>query len=213
MANLNTPFGLRPVRLTNGAPWCGEANTYMVAGGNGSAFHIGDVVIHGGTADINGIPTATKYAAGGSGATSPVGVIVGVLPVSVRNTSLVGSALNLEITSIPAAEANDRYILVVDSTDVIFEVQADSTGISRNSVGSNVDLTVTVPSEGFNLSATVLDNATDAATATLPYRIVGLSTRPKNEINATAATDEPFVVAYVRPNEHFFKEGLIGTAV
>lgn len=213
MANLDRPFGLRPVRMNSGAPWNGEANLYVVIGGNGSAFHIGDAVVHGGLCDTQGIPTVNKYAAGGSGVTAPIGVIVGILPVSARPTSLVGGALGLEITSIPAAEAADRYVLVCDSTEVIFEVQADSTGIRRNSVGSNVDLTVAVPSQGYQLSASVLLNTSDAATATLPYKIVGLSSKPKNEINATAATDEPFIVALVRPNEHFFKAGVLGIAV
>ncbi|MCI0559222.1 MAG: hypothetical protein MN733_12065 [Nitrososphaera sp.] len=213
MANSNTPFGLRPVRMMNGSPWCGEANLYVVLAADTSDYFIGDAVMLGGSASIQGVPSVIKYAAGGSGATAPVGVIVGILPVSARPTSLVGSSLSLEDKFLPGTSTIDRFVLVVDSTDVIFEVQADSVGLPLNSVGSNVDLTVAAPSNTNQLSATVLLNTSDAATATLPYKIIGFSSKPENEINATATTDEPFVVTLVRPNEHAFKVGTIGLAV
>lgn len=213
MANVNRPFGLRPVRLHNGAKWCGEANQYVVLAADTSDYYIGDVVMAGGSADANGIPSVIKYVAAGSGATAPLGVIVGILPVAPRNTSLVGNPLALETKRLVGTETINRYVLVVDAPDIIFEVQADATGISRNSVGSNVDLTVAAPSNNEQLSATVLNSATDAATATLPYRVVGFVQREDNEISATAATDNPFVVALVRPNEHAYKVGTVGLAV
>lgn len=213
MANTNKPFGLRPLRLRNGAAWCDEANQYVVLAADTSNYFIGDVVMLGGSADEHGIPSVIKYVAAGSGATAPLGVIVGVLPVRPRNQSLEGTPLALEDKHIVGTATINRYVLVADSPDIVFEVQADATGLRRDSVGSNVDLTVTEPSNTKQLSATVLNGGSDAATATLPYRILGFSQKEDNTINATAATDEPFIVTLVIPNEHAFKAGTVGLAV
>lgn len=213
MANTNRPFGFRPVRGPNGAVWTGEANLYVVLGADTSDYYIGDLVMPGGSADVNGVPSAIKYVASGSGATAPLGAIVGVLPVSPFNTSLVGAALGLESKQLLGSITTDRYILVTDSPDMVYEVQADATGLRLNSVGSNVDVTVAAPSNAEQLSATVLLATSDAATATLPFRIIGFSNKPDNTINATAATDEPFIVTLVRPNEHAWKVGTLGLGV
>lgn len=213
MANLDTPFGLRPVKKNDGSPWCGEANMYVVLSADTSDYFIGDLVMPGGSADVNGIPSVIKYVAAGTGATAPLGAIVGVHPVRPVPGSLEGKPLALENKFIKGTETVDRYVMVADDPNLIFEVQADSTGVARNSVGSNVDVTVTAPANDNQLSATVLNNATDAATATLPFRIVGFVQRENNEINATAATNEPFIVALVRPNEHAYKAGTVGLAV
>lgn len=213
MANVNRPFGLRPSRMSNGSPWCGEVNTYVVLAADTSDYFIGDVVMAGGSADVNGIPSVIKYVAAGSGATAPLGVIVGVAPVPPKSVSLEGTPLALEEKDILGTTTINRYVHVVDDLGVIYEVQADSTGLSRNSIGSNVDLTVAAPSNRQQKSATVLNGTSDAATATLPFRIVGFKQSENNEINATAGTDEPFVVTLVRFNEHAYKAGTTGLAV
>lgn len=213
MANLDRPFGLRPVRGPNGSMWSGEANLYVVLGADTGDYRIGDVVMPGGSADAFGIPSAIKYAAGGTGATAPLGAVVGVHPVNPRNTSLVGTSLALESKTLTGSILTDRYIMVTDHYDMVYEVQADSTGLRRDSVGSNVDVTVTAPGNDNQFSATVLNGGTDANTSTLPYRIIGFSSEPDNEISGTAGTDVPFIRTLVRPNEHAWKVGVIGLAV
>lgn len=213
MANLNKPFGLRPVRHIDGAPWCGQATLFAVLGADTSDYFIGDAVMFGGSADSNGIPSAIKYVAGGSGATAPCGVVVGVHKVRPTKGSIEGETLELEEKSLLGSITLDQYIMVVVDPYVVFEARSDTTGLRRDSVGSNVDLTVAAPANRKQLSATVLNGGSDAATATLPYRIIGFKQSEDNEVNATAGTDEPSIVAIVIPNEHAFKVGTVGLAV
>lgn len=213
MANINKPFGFRPVRGPNGAAWSGEANIYVILSGDTSDYYIGDLVMPGGEGDAFGIPSAIKYAAAGSGATAPLGAIVGVLPVPPRNASLVGTPLSLESKTLLGTVTVNRYILVTDSPDIVYEVQTDSVGLPLNSIGSNVDVTVATPAQDQQVSATVLLNTSDAATATLPFRIIGFVQAPDNEITATVSTATPFVRALVRPNEHAWKVGTLGLGV
>lgn len=216
-APINKPFGFRPVRNADGSPWCGQTRTYVVLAADTSDYRIGDLVMLGGSGDINGYASVIKYANGGSGATAPVGAIVGVLPIAPDNTSLQGSALNLESKTLTGSITTDRYVLVVDDPTVIYEAQADSVGLRRDHVGSNVDVTVTNPSETEQLSASVLvgtgGTGAPAATSTFPFKIIGFKKAQDNDLSSSGATDVPFVVALVRPNEHAFNIGTTGLAV
>lgn len=208
MANLNKPFGLRPLMYGNGAKWNGAATVYVVDSAAAGNFFIGDLVMFAGSADVFGYPTVIKYA-GGSAGTANLGAIVGVLPVPPQNQSLAGAGLVLERKSIIAtADTIDRYVLVVDDPDVIFEIQSDSTGFARDSIGLNVNVTVNAPASNESRSATVATGA--ANTATLPFKLIGFSKDPLNEVGAAVNTIVPFVRCLVRPNEHAFKVGILG---
>ena len=45
MANADTPFGLRPIKHRNGAPYNGAMNPYYKAAGYGTALFVGDPVL------------------------------------------------------------------------------------------------------------------------------------------------------------------------
>lgn len=45
MANIDAPFGLRPIRHKSGAPYNGAVNPYYVASTYATALFIGDPVI------------------------------------------------------------------------------------------------------------------------------------------------------------------------
>jgi hypothetical protein len=81
MANVNAPFGLRPVGTVNGQPYTGAARTYSVPAGDGTAIYIGDAVKLVGTSQIiNGSPYSDiAIAATGD---VMVGVVIGVLPAT-----------------------------------------------------------------------------------------------------------------------------------
>ena len=51
MANVDTPFGLRPVRHKSGAPYNGAANPYYKPVGYATAMFIGDAVVTTGTSN------------------------------------------------------------------------------------------------------------------------------------------------------------------
>jgi hypothetical protein len=83
MANTNAPFGLRPVRYLNGAPWNGQVSRYLIPATDGTAYFIGDPVTLAGDAGasgsfVNGVPTGgmPTVSIGIAGATC-IGAIVG----------------------------------------------------------------------------------------------------------------------------------------
>ena len=42
MANVNAPFGFKPVRYLNGAPWNGQARYYNVNSGKYTQLHVAE---------------------------------------------------------------------------------------------------------------------------------------------------------------------------
>ena len=173
MANANTPQGLRPVRYASGAPYKGAANTYFVPAADSTALFIGDPVIVAGSADANGVPTATRATAAGGALWT--GVVVGII-----NTPTVTTTYR------PASTA--CYILVADDPNLLFEVQEDAVGgaLAAADVGLNADLIAGTGSTVTGKSAFQLDTSTKAVTATLQMRIEGFVQRADNEIGANA---------------------------
>lgn len=184
MANANRPNGLSPVKHLNGSPYNGQANVYQIAAADTHGFAIGDPVISSGSGDANGVPGITLAAA-----TGPIrGVIVGLG----TSESGIFNPNNLNSTVRPAAaQSTDWYALVVDSPDVIFEVQehyaAGNTTLTANEIGLNQVLYLGT-NNGY-ASGWMLANATDATpatTSTLQVRLLGLARRSDNAFGAYA---------------------------
>jgi hypothetical protein len=173
MPNANTPYGLRPVRHRNGAPYNGAATRYAVPASDGTALYLGDPVILAGSADADGIATVTKATAG-SGAYM-LGPVVGVEPVT-RDSTTYRAASEL------------RYVYVADDPDLIFEVQEDAVGgaLAAVDVGLNADWIDGSGSTVTGLSGVQLDTSTKATTNTLQLRILGFSQKVDNAIGANA---------------------------
>lgn len=198
----NRPFGLKPVKGPNGAPWNGQATLYFIPEADASAYQIGSIVTLAGSADTNGVPSVSI---GVAGATC-VGAIVGVHPVNPMVSSRVGNPLSLERKNIPATKTQDYYVMVVDSPDVEFHIQEAFTGTAMvaANVGLNANFSVAQPSQpNFQLSATVLDNTTQATTATLNLKILGLVQQEGNEYGLGA-------IWRVKLNNHAFRAGVAG---
>jgi len=53
MANTDAPFGLRPIRHRNGAPYNGAFNHYYVASSYATALFVGDPVVKTGTSNTD----------------------------------------------------------------------------------------------------------------------------------------------------------------
>jgi len=183
MANVNAPFGARPVGHLNGSPYNGQCNLYYIPASNGDALHVGDFVISAAQGDANGVPGVDKAAAGNT----PRGIIVGVLGVY-PGVSMAGAALNLEQAGyIAAANADARYVLVADEPDLVFEIQtgATATNLVVTKLNYNFDITVAVPSPATNpLSATIVDNSTITTTSSRVFKMRGLARRPNNTVGA-----------------------------
>lgn len=183
MANPNAPFGLRPVRYLNGAPWTGQARNYYCSSGYATALYIGDpVVIVGDSNDneINGCPPGSlseiELATAGdvpSPGTTITGVIVGFLPITNEST-------------IYRAASTERVALVCDDPNVVYQVRDDGSGtLTADTVGLNAVLVSGTGNTGSGLSGWALDGNADApaADASNQLFILGLAKQPNNELS------------------------------
>lgn len=203
MANTNRARGLVPVRHFNGNPWNGKVKMYLVT--DTAAMYTGDIVKHSGTAgaagsvvygqDVEGMPVIARCTDGTGTTDTPLGVVVGFLPLQ-----------PVQDINYKAADGTDRIALVCDDPSVVFEVQEDATTtpITVASIGLNAMFSTTAGSTVTGNSGMELISTQVAATTTHPLRILGLAKRVDNNLNTGGAgTDKAkFDVIF---NQHVFK--------
>lgn len=204
MANVDAPFGLRPIRHRNGAPYNGAFNAYYVPASYGTALFVGDPVVKTGTSNtaklstpggdfaIGTLPEVNKATAGDNNAIT--GVVVGFGP----------DPNGLERIYNPAS--TERLVYVCDDPDVVFEIQADG-AIAAAQVGLNAVLIYTNTGDtNTGRSGAELDTTSDApaADASNQLTIQRVVNRPNNE----AGSD--FTVVEVKINNHTEAHGAIG---
>lgn len=191
MANVDTPFGLRPVRYLNGAPWNGQANLYWAsAATDTTAIFIGDPVtlsalgsndgqITGaGGAYAPGTLASVKVAGAGAATVPYLGVCVAVEPV-------LGSGANQQNSAVHRIASTERLIWVADDPMLVFEIQEDNdtSDLAATNVNSNIDLVATAVGDPITgLSGFELDSSSAAATATLDCQLLRLVNRPDNAL-------------------------------
>lgn len=197
MANVDSPFGLRPIRHRNGAPYNGAVNPYYVPATYATALFVGDAVTKTGTANTTevsvlgsgnfipgSLPEVNKTAAGDDNAIT--GVIV----------AIAADPNGLERIYKPAS--TEAVVLVCDDPDVVFEVQADG-AIAATQVGLNAVLIDTnAGSTSTGRSGTELDTTSDApaADASNQLTIQRIVNRPDNEAGTA------FTKVEVKINNH-----------
>lgn len=193
MANVNAPYGLKPVFNGDGSPWNGQVRPYYIPSTDLDAYYVGDVVLSAAGADGYGIPQVAKATA----TDTPRGVIVSILPVPPRPLTLDGSGTNLAEFYIPATKSKDYWVLVCDDPHTIFMCQGDSTGTNQvaANVNKNARITVAAPSTPGPFSASVIDSSTIAVTQAHVMKLYGLAQVPGNVFGAYAQW-------YVRFNQH-----------
>jgi len=194
MANVDSRFGLRPVRYRGGAPYNGAFRAYYIPSSYGTALYIGDPVVKTGTSntaavtfpggfyDIGTCPEINKATAGDGNRVT--GVIVGFAPLP----SDLGKQYN------PAS--TERIAYVCDNPDVVFEIQADG-AIPAASVGLNgVFIYTHAGSTATGLSGVELDTTSDApaADASNQMLILGAVNRPDNDTTLTHAKVEVMLI-------------------
>lgn len=173
MANTDTPFGLRPVRDLNGAPYNGAVETYSTAAGDATDIFIGDLVTLSGTSQtIDGV----IYRDVDQAATGDViaGVVVGF-----------GAATRDSLTY---RAASTQRLVRVAPPSLIYEIQEVSGGtpLTANDIGLNANFVVGSGSTVTGYSGVELNNATEATTNTLDLQIVDFVNRADNEIGEHA---------------------------
>lgn len=199
MANADTPRGLRPVRYISGAPYNGAVNRYYVPASDSTAIYIGGLVKPGGSADANGVMGVTGNVATGN---AVVGVVVSVDPLN-------GAGANGHKSSIYRAASTERYVLVADDPNLLFEVQEDAGGaaLAITAVGNSADLTgFTSGSTVTGFSAIEVDSSTATASGdgTEDVVIMGFSQKQGNEVGVANAK------VLVRLNNHFMVDAQAG---
>lgn len=203
MANADTPFGLRPVRHRNGAPYNGAVTAYYVPASYATALFIGDPVVKTGTSNT------VEVTAPGAGAFP-----VGTLPAINKATAGDDNAITGVIVGF-AGDADDpiynpastgRVAYVCDDPDVMFEIQADG-AIAAAQVGLNAVLIYTNSgSTATGVSGAELDTSSDApaADASNQLTIRSVVNRPDNEAGSA------FTKVLVTINNHTEAPGAIG---
>ena len=170
MANVDSPFGLRPVKDAYNGYRTGGGRIYSTATGDATAIYVGDPVILSGTSQtIDGVVYAdVDQAATGD---KIVGVVIGVLPVTQDSLKY-------------RAASTQRLLLVDDDPNSLFEIQEVSggTALTANDIGLNADFVVGSGSTVTGQSGVELNNVGEATTNTLDLKIVGMVNRADNAI-------------------------------
>lgn len=180
MASVSRINGFRPVKSITGAPYSGAANLYFVPSSDSTVIMVGDAVkLAGDARSATGAPTVTRC-----GATdTPVGVVVGILFTGVGDLTNVPPVDNLN-TPVYRRASTDRYLLVADDPNLVYEVQYAGTSVAAATITANVGLngqfTTTAGSTASGSSGMQLDSSGLATTATLPLKVVGFPNRPDN---------------------------------
>jgi hypothetical protein len=195
MANLDSPFGLRPVRMVNGSPFSNQQNRYRIAANYNTSIYQGDLVqvVTGGGIE--------RVAAGGSG------LVLGVFNGCTYTDPSSGK--QKWSNYYPAStNASDIIAFVIDAPDTVFEVQADAAFPVADLFG-NFDIVDGSPvgDTTSGISNVELDVTTGATTATLPLKAIDISQDPLNDDVATANTNVLVVI-----NNHLFSAGTLGLA-
>ena len=195
MANLDSPFGLRPVRMVNGSPFSNQQNRYRIAANYGTSIYHGDLVkvVTGG---------GIERVAAGDG-----GLVLGVFNGCTYTDPSSGK--QKWSNYYPAStNASDIIAFVVDAPDTVFEVQADAAFPVADLFG-NFDIVDGSPvgDTTSGISNAELDVTTGATTATLPLKAIDVSQDPLNDDVATANTNVLVVI-----NNHLFSAGTAGLA-
>lgn len=186
MANADRPSGFSPVKMITGAPYNGQANLYAILAADTNGYAIGDPVTSAsGGASATGVPAVTIGVAGAAWR----GVIVGLFDTAGVHSYKPGVTLVGNPNSIvrpAAAQTGDWFALVVDDPNVVFEVQEVSGGTALTAADVGLNANGVAGTNNGYISGWELDNATEATTATLNCKILGLSPRSDNEIGEHA---------------------------
>lgn len=189
MANIDAPFGLRPIQSDVGGGNPFKLTKYAVANNYGTALYRGDPVLITGTATAD--PIDGKVLANvGRAATS--GYITGVIVEVVSSNGVAGTVLGEQNVYIPASTGG--YVLVNDDPNTKYEIQVDGS-LAVTDIGQTADVIFThAGSTVTGQSGAELDTA-DIATGAMLV-IEGVRNQNRNDLTGSNA------VAIVRINQH-----------
>jgi len=180
MASVSRLNGFRPVKTITGAAWNGQSEVVFVPSSDSTVIMVGDAVkLLGDARAATGAPTVTRV----SGASDiAYGIVVGILFSGVGDAQNVPPVNDLN-TPVYRRASTDRYLLVCNDPNVVYEAQYLSTGVAAATITANVGLNgswdVTAGNTASGSSGMSIA-ALSATTATLPLKVVGFPNRPDN---------------------------------
>lgn len=199
MPNIVAPMGFVPIRNNIGAPYNGQHMMMLIPSGDSVATYIGDVVAFAGSSgaadavvdgiSVQGMPTVTKM--GGENATTTdgatmAGVVVGFVP----------SPTAVQTGRRYRAASEARIALVCTDPNTVYEVQEATSGtqFANTDVGLKCGFYSGDGNTVTGMSDAYLTNTNEAATATLPVLILGLSRRVGSEFGSGATAPATYEV-------------------
>ena len=200
MANIDAAFGLRPIGKVGSGVQNMGTTMYTIEDNYNTAIFKGDHVLQSGGYVLKG--TA-------SGATI-LGVFNGCFyidPTSKKPTYSNYYPGSINVTSAGSISGStniDAYIY--DDPYMLFEAQCDGT-LAKTDIGKNTDTVLTAGSTVNGLSKNEIDDSTEATTAGLQVKIIGITKDPENDDASSANANW-----YVMFNEHVkLGTGITGT--
>tara|TARA_R100001244_G_scaffold58435_1_gene49385 strand:+ start:361 stop:942 length:582 start_codon:yes stop_codon:yes gene_type:complete len=168
MSSSATPYGARPIgSLSVSGSFSGKVRHYSIASGYATSIFYGDFVK---LVAAGGVEKDT-----GTTACTPVGIFLGVSYTDPNTSQKTFSQMWTA-----SVVASDATAYVMDDPDVLFEMQADGSA-AQTVIGNNVAVALTAGSTSIGTSKNVVDISTIASTtATLPIRIVDISSKSGN---------------------------------
>ena len=192
MANVDAPFGLRPVGELGSNIQNGGTSKYLIVDGESDIIMKGDLV----KLEASGYITLSTD----SDAVSAIGVFNGCFYIAPTTKKPTWS--NYYPGSITPASGNIEAF-VYDDPNKLFEIQGDGV-IAQSSVGRNTNIVYAVGSTVNGQSKTELDATVESAGVTGQLRIIRICEDPSN--SDISATDANWIV---RINEHqYYNNGL-----
>ena len=192
MANLDAPFGLRPVGELGSDIQNGGTSKYLITSGEADIIMKGDLV----KLEASGYITLSTD----SDAVQAIGVFNGCFYIAPTTKKPTWS--NYYPGSITPA-SGEIEAFVYDDPNKLYEIQADGI-IAQTSVGRNTNIVYAVGSTVNGQSKTELDATVESAGVTGQLRIIRICEDPDN--SDISATDANWIV---RINEHqYYNNGL-----
>ena len=182
MATTAAPYGLRPIRRSDGMPYAGSTNQYLIdPAGEATNLFYGQAVIIGADGYIalatgSGADLTSNSISGTSGV-GAIGVFVGCEYVN-------SSGQRVQAQYYPSGTNSDSTAIkayVIDDPNVLFQAQLDGAG-AQTIIGTN---TFFAAAQSTSTGSTVTGNSTSALDATVQtaaaaFRIVSHVSDPSD---------------------------------
>lgn len=153
MANVNAPFGLKPLKRRDGQAYSGALGTYPIASATAANIGTGDIVKRTGTGNYITLGT--------NGTAACIGVFLGV---KYRDSRGNVQYLPNWVTGTVTFNSEDAQALVIDDAEILYALQFNSTGFAAVDVGQFAGVTFGTPDANGN-SIAVGDGADITGTA------------------------------------------------